>query len=116
MKQVMAPEVREHSFLIHEKNRPSFSFMTAKWFLRQRRAFDIKIQITDSGDLKTEEPVAITKSTQCSVWVMLTKENFGSSIFKWLFYTISLVQLSNKKPRIESKNEIEIKRNFTTRN
>ena len=30
MKQDMAPEVREHSIPIHEKNGPSFSFMTAK--------------------------------------------------------------------------------------
>ena len=47
MKQVMVPEVREHSIPIHEMNGPSFSFMTAKWLFCRRRAFNI-IQITDS--------------------------------------------------------------------
>ena len=32
MKQVMVLEVREHSIPIHEKNGPSFSFMTAECF------------------------------------------------------------------------------------
>ena len=89
-------EVCEHSIPIHEKNGPSFSFVTAKWLFRRRsRAFNIiKIKITDSGTWKG--PLAITKFTQCSACVMLTKENFqiGSSIFKWFVYTIRLVQLS----------------------
>ena len=42
-------EVCEHSIPIREKNGPSFSFVTAKWLFRRRlRAFNIKIQITDS--------------------------------------------------------------------
>ena len=80
MKQVMVPDVREHSIPIHKKNGPSFSFITAKWLFRRRRAFNIKIQITDSVTWKG--PRSHYKSTQCSAWVMLTKDNFGSSILK----------------------------------
>ena len=88
MKQVMTPEVREHSIPIHEKNGPSFSFMTAKWLFPRRITFFIKIQITDSVTWKGSHK----KSTQRSAWVMLTKENFGLT-----------------KPRIESKKLMKLK-------
>ena len=84
MKQVMVPEVREHSIPIHAKNGPSFSFMTAKWLFPREK----NIQITDSLTWKGSRK----KSTQRSAWVMLTKENFGLT-----------------KPRIESKKLMKLK-------
>ena len=52
MRQVIAPEVREHSIPIFEKNGPSFSFMTAKWLFPREK--NIQYNDTDNwfSDLK----------------------------------------------------------------